>query len=428
MGHRGKLHQGLGLYGLAWKLALPWLKKHTRLQRGFHQRTTFDHLEKADIWIQAASAGEAYLAVALIRTLTFHRPLTILITTTTTQGMDILKKGLASPDIDVCVNLSFFPFDAPPLMEQAVAKVCPSVMVLLETELWPGLLACLKHRRIPVIMVNARLSEKSVSRYRQFPRLCHSLAPDTILAISGEDARRFRQLFPESAVQTMHNIKFDTVLPRNMSQKPWNTPLPRHPFPPSTPVTLLASIRMEEESDVANILAHILQHHPHQVVGLFPRHMHRIPFWQAQLSQMGIPWQLRSTITAPVMPGTTILWDTFGELKAACGHATAAFVGGSLKPLGGQNFLEPVICGVATVTGPYLDNFNWVGQGLFTAGVVTRARDTDTVTHHLCRLIDTPPQRQQTASIGLGYIRRYQGGTDLAVNTIIKTLKSSEKP
>ena len=430
MGHRGKLHQGLGLYGLAWKLALPWLKKNRRLSQGLHQRTTFDHLEKADIWIQAASAGEAYLAIALIRSMRFHRPLTILITTTTVQGMDILKKGLASPDIDphICVTLSFFPFDAPVLMEQAVAKVCPSVMVLLETELWPGLLSCLKHRRIPVVVVNARLSEKSISRYRRFPRLCRSLAPDTILAISGEDARRFRQLFPESAVHTMHNIKFDTVIPRNMDQKPWNTPLPRHPFPPNSAVTLLASIRMEEESDVADILVRILQRHPHLVVGLFPRHMHRIPFWQARLSQMGLPWQLRSTITAPVLPGTTILWDTFGELKAACGHATAVFVGGSLKPLGGQNFLEPVICGAATVTGPYLDNFNWVGQGLFTAGVVTRASDPYAVGHHLCRLLDTPPQRQQTASVGLGYIRRFQGGTALAMNTIIQTLQSSEKP
>ncbi|GAB6142806.1 lipid IV(A) 3-deoxy-D-manno-octulosonic acid transferase [Desulfocicer niacini] len=430
MGHRGKLHQGLGLYGLAWKLALPWLKKNTRLRRGFHQRTNVEHLDKADLWIQAASAGEAYLAVALICAITFHRPLTILITTTTIQGMDILEKGLRSPDMDpqVCVKISFFPFDAPVLMEQAVAKVCPSVMVLLETELWPGLLACLKHRRIPVIMVNARLSEKSVSRYRHFPRLCRTLAPDIILPISGEDARRFRQIFPASTIHTMHNIKFDTLIPRNMTHKPWNTPLPRHPFPPNTPVTLLASIRMEEESHVADILVRILQHHPHQVVGLFPRHMHRIPFWQACLSQMKIPWQLRSTITAPVLPGSIILWDTFGELKAACGHATAAFVGGSLKPLGGQNFMEPVMCGVSTVTGPYLDNFNWVGQGLFTAGVVTRASDTDTVVHHLCRLLDSPPQRQQTASVGLGYIRRYQGGTDLAVNTIIKTLKSSEKP
>ena len=430
MGHWGILHQSFGLYSLAWKVAIPWLKKNTRLRRDFHKRTTFNHLSQADIWIQAASAGEAYLALALIRSRTLHQPITVLITTTTTQGMDILKKGITSQDIPphIYIQVSFFPFDAPLFMEQAVEKIRPNVMVLLETELWPGLLSCLKRRRIPIVMVNARLSPKSVSRYRKFPRLCRALAPDTILAISGEDARRFRQLFPNSVIRTMNNIKFDTVIPGNITKKPWNTPLPRHPFPPQTPVTLLASIRMEEEGDVADILVRILQNHPHQVVALFPRHMHRISFWQERLSHMGMTWQLRSTITAPALPGTIILWDTFGELKAAYGHATTAFVGGSLKPLGGQNFLESVICGAPTVTGPHLDNFDWVGQGLFTAGVVTRAPDTDAVIHHLCRLLGTPSQKQQTANVGLNYIRRYQGGTALALNIIIKTLQSSEKP
>ena len=89
--------------------------------------------------------------------------------------------------------------------------------------------------------------------------------------------------------------------------------------------------------------------------------------------------------------------------------------------------MEPVICGVPTVTGPYLDNFNWVGQGLFTAGVVTRAKNREQVIHHLCRILKTPPQRQKTAAAGLGYLRRYQGGTAMAVNTIIKTLQCSEK-
>ena len=141
-------------------------------------------------------------------------------------------------------------------------------------------------------------------------------------------------------------------------------------------MTLLASIRREEEEETADILGQILFQHPNQVVALFPRHMHRINFWQKTLTTLGLSWKLRSAITRPVLPGTTILWDTFGELKAACFHATAAFVGGSLKPLGGQNFLEPVICGAAAVTGPYLDNFNWVGQGLFTTGVVNRAKNS----------------------------------------------------
>jgi len=300
-------------------------------------------------------------------------------------------------------------------------------MVLLETELWPGLLSSLKKRHIPVIMINARLSEKSVSRYLKTPWLWGALAPDTILAISPEDARKFRLIFPHTDTRTMPNIKFDMVIPKNATDTPVAAPLPGNPLPPKTPVTLLASIRMEEEPEVGYILDQILFRYPNQVVGLIPRHMHRIPFWQQILTDLGRPWQLRSTITAPVPPGTTILWDTFGELKAAYSHATAAFVGGSLKPLGGQNFMEPVMCGAPTVTGPYLDNFNWVGQGLFTTGVVTRAKDKDQVIHHLCRILANPPHRQQTAAASLGYLHRYQGGTAMAVSAIIKTLQRSEK-
>jgi len=428
MGHQGILHRGLGLYGLAWKLALPWLKKNKRLRQGFHQRIAVDHLTPADIWIQAASAGEAYLACALIRAMVPHGPLTVLVTTTTTQGMDILKTVISSPGIPphVLVALSFFPFDDPALMDAAVARVCPNTMVLLETELWPGLLSSLKKQHSPIIMINARLSAKSVSWYLKIPWLWRTLAPDTILAISPEDAQRFRRIFTHTAIGIMPNIKFDMVMPESTTDTP-AAPLPGNPFPPKTPVTLLASIRMEEETEVAYILDQILFRYPHQVVGLIPRHMHRIPFWQQLLTDLGRPWQLRSTITTPVPSGTTILWDTFGELKAAYSHATAAFVGGSLKPLGGQNFMEPVMCGVPTVTGPYLDNFNWVGQGLFTAGVVTRARNREQVVHHLCQIIDTPPQRQKTAAAALGYLRRYQGGTAMAVNTIIKTLQCSDK-
>lgn len=426
---QNRLNRVLGLYGFAWQLALPWLKRTRRLHRGFKQRTTVHHLTQADIWIQAASAGEAYLASALIRTMAPDHALTVLVTTTTPQGMEILRKTLSPTEINphISVDFSFFPFDSPALMDAAVSRICPGIMVLLETELWPGLLAGLNKRQIPILMVNARLSEKSLARYRKAHWLCRILAPHTILAISPEDARRFRKIFPQTTIETMPNIKFDTVIPQDMAKNPECGLLPQNPFPKGTPVTLLASIRREEEEETADILGQILFQHPNQVVALFPRHMHRIAFWQKTLTTLGLSWKLRSAITKPVLPGTTILWDTFGELKAACFHATAAFVGGSLKPLGGQNFLEPIICGAAAVTGPYLDNFNWVGQGLFTTGVVNRAKNSREVIRHLCRHLSSPPQRQKISNRGIDYIRRYQGGTQMAVNTILDTLQSGKR-
>ena len=125
--NQNRLNRVLGLYGVAWQLVLPWLKRTRRLRMGFEQRTTVRHLTRADIWIQAASAGEAYLACALVRAMAPDHALTVLVTTTTPQGMEILKKEIFPLDINphVSVRFSFFPFDVPALMEAAGVKDLP---------------------------------------------------------------------------------------------------------------------------------------------------------------------------------------------------------------------------------------------------------------------------------------------------------------
>ena len=133
-------------YNILWGAALPFLKRHPRLAPTFERRINPVHLQPADIWIQAASAGEAYLSVSIIKALNPDRPVNILLTTTTDQGMEILTQALPpkkfSPRISLCIDI--FPFDSPKAMNQAVQQVNPAVMVLLETELWPAHLYALK--------------------------------------------------------------------------------------------------------------------------------------------------------------------------------------------------------------------------------------------------------------------------------------------
>ena len=413
----------MGCYNLTWKLALPVLKKHHRLKAGLSQRVDASGLPPSDIWIQAASAGESYLAAEILEKFSPDRPTRMVITTTTSQGRDILttalSKGHHAPQVTAKVH--WFPFDLPKIMETALDRVRPGLMILLETELWPGMLHALKSRGIPILILNARMSDKSFFWYMKSRKLWNSLAPDRIMAISSQDARRYEQVFPGAQVETMSNIKFDAIFNAMDQEKKSRD---RHPLiPPKTPLTILASVRKEEEEDVEKILTRILDRFPNQVVALFPRHMHRLIPWQKRLEKAGLAWRLKSMIRGIQPPGTVILWDTFGELKKVYSHGTAAFVGGSLAPLGGQNFLEPMLCGTHTVTGPHLKNFSWVGEEVFTSGLAVKAADWEDVADHLIQALTRPLDRPLGLARGKKFLEKNQGGLKAACKAITLTLK-----
>ena len=156
-----------GFYNFSWSVVLPWLRLNQRLAEGYHQRTLKDKLpEMADLWIQAASVGESFLALEILRSLRVQQPVQILLTTNTRQGIDILTQaqpGRGSDRNHIQTTVRYFPFDKPTIMAAAVAAVRPKLMVLLETEIWPGLLLALKSQGCMIIIVNGRLTEKSFS-------------------------------------------------------------------------------------------------------------------------------------------------------------------------------------------------------------------------------------------------------------------------
>lgn len=441
----------LAVYNFAWQAVLPLLKTHQRLKVGFSRRTSATHFSKCDIWIQAASAGEAYLACSLVKSMHFQAKTRVLISTITVQGMEILVKELVQGlpnhsssnlpdqpqnqnleqkpiqllDPSIEVVLAWFPFDKPSLMERVVKRIDPAVMVLLETELWPGLLSCLKKRGIEIIMVNARLSEKSFKGYLQTAFVWRHLAPDTILATSDREAERFAALFTEATVKVMPNIKFDALATMNGALTKAGTYSNKNQLDPKIPVSILASIRREEEEMAQKILARILKEFPNQVVAIFPRHMERIRSWGKNLSRAGYNWCLRShrSDLKNVEPGSIILWDTFGELKQACSIATTAFVGGSLLPLGGQNFMEPAMAGAATVTGLHLKDFLWVGEEIFQKKIVHRANNWQQVADFMIESLVSGRRRGVQEEQAQNFIKAHQGGTRIAANQITQSLQ-----
>ncbi len=406
------------LYDIAWRAAIPLLRLSARLKDGYNQRRLTSNLPPADLWIQAASGGEAYLAETLIRQLSPGRPTRILVTTNTRQGMEIL--GKISPPITAenphChITAAYCPFDRPALMEAAAAQVNPKLVVLLETEIWPGLLYALRARKCPVHIVNGRMRKNSLAGYRRFAGMLYKIRPESVLAISAADAARFAEIFGKDVVSVMPNIKFDRISFSQEANAVKKSPL----IPAGIDFLVFGSIRREEEGNIKEMLKKIRHECRDAVIGLFPRHMHRIDHWRSVLNQVApTAWRLRSEMAAPAKAGEIILWDTFGELAKAYASATAVFVGGSLAPLGGQNFLEPLTYGIVPVIGPSWENFSWVGDAIFRQGLVEKAANWQQAADRLIRQMRTPPDNERIIRTARAYISTRQGGTEQACRRI----------
>ena len=357
--------------------------------------------------------------------------------------MDLLEQ--TKTRINEPIELAFFPFDQPAIMERAVRHIAPQVMVLLETEIWPGLLAALRRHNRRVVIINGRMTEKSLKGYEMMRGLWPALSPDRVLAVSRADADRFARLFGGKRVEVMPNIKFDRV---RMTPEPdgakadtqSGTGAATLALPAEAPFVVLGSIRQEEEADAGRMIRALLRRRPDLVIGLFPRHMHRLSAWQEHLNSMeppgsagrlgqkGLHWIFRSRMhETPVLPGTLVLWDRFGELAAGYAHADAVFVGGSLAPLGGQNFLEPLMYGHVPVIGPSWENFAWVGPEVFTRGLVRRVENWQAAATELIRQLEAAPARNEIKRAASAYVAAHQGGTRQACQAIVEMLAAGEK-
>ena len=361
-----------GAYGLSWTAARPLLRRHKRLRDGFDSRLVPSGWPadpgdsrplRTDIWLQAASGGEAYLVWELLRHFaTLHGPgkdMRVLATTWTKQGLETLQKMRAMLEAEhpwLEIRTAYFPLDAPEIMRRAVAQARPRVVGLLETELWPGLMLACRKQNVPMIILNGRMTEKSLRNYLRLEAagFWSAMPPEHVCAISQADAERFARLFDARRVEVVPNIKFDRAAAAGSISVSGELLrlLPREAHAGRT--VLLASVREQEEPELLATIRALREENPTVIIA--PRHMHRVPAWQKLLEGKGV---LREGRTAPFDAGSLVIWNTFGELGQLYQCADAVFVGGSLAPLGGQNILEPLALGRVPCTGPYLDNFAW---------------------------------------------------------------------
>ena len=320
----------------------------------FGQRFGFGYprLHKGSIWIHAVSVGEVQAAVPLIRALMRRYPdKVMLITTVTPTGAARVRQQFGNS-----VQHCYIPFETPNAVTNFFDSVNPQIALIMETEIWPNLYHECGRREVPLVLVSARISPKSVNSYRKFlPLFRETLSHGIVIAAQSEmDAERFRSLGAAAErTYVVGNIKFDIELPDDLQKI--GADLRRDNFE-GRPVWVAASTHDKEEDFVLHAHRIVCERFEDALLILIPRHPERFPGVRSLLHRSGFQYIAR-TDRMPCTPDIQVFFgDTMGEVPLFYAACNVAFVGGTLVPVGGHNLLEPAALGRPVVTGPHLFN------------------------------------------------------------------------
>ena len=360
------------------------------------------------IWIHAVSVGETRACVPLIDALQARYPThQILLTHMTPTGRETGQVLFGSR-----VQQVYLPYDLPGAVRRFLSHFKPSFGLIMETELWPNLIATCRKRQIPLALINARLSERSAHGYARFATLTRDAlnALTFISAQSAADSARLTQLgAPDVAITG--NLKFDVVPPPASDQLRTLLGARR--------VLLAASTREGEEALLLNALA---MPTPQQLLLLVPRHPQRFDVVAALLTARNIAFQRRSE-NLPIRPETqVVLGDSMGEMFAYYGVAEVAIIGGSLLPFGGQNLIEACALGVPVILGPYTHNFSQAADDAVNAGAALRVADAGAALAKAQALLANPEKREKMSAAALKFAADHRGAVDKTMALITEKL------
>lgn len=362
-------------------------------------------LGQPSIWVHAVSVGEVQAAAALVRSLLDRYPGRPLVLTTMTPTGSERARALFG---DRVVH-SYLPYDLAGAVRRFFTWARPQLAIIMETELWPNLYHESGRRGVPLVLASARVSPRSVGRYRRLLSLFReTLSHGIVIAAQTEaDAERFRALgaSPERTHVT-GNIKFDFRLPEDVLTLGGEF---RARHAPGRPVWIAASTHAGEEGAVLAAHQAVLARRPDALLLWVPRHPERFPAVAAQLERAGLPFVTRSSGAACAPATQVFLGDSMGELTTFYAAADLAFVGGSLVPIGGHNLLEPAALGVPAVTGPHNENAADIAALLMEAGATQRLGGEAELAPAVLRLLDDAGERRRRAEAGLATVARSRG-------------------
>lgn len=350
------------------------------------------HSKKFDqsIWVHAVSVGEVIAALPLIHALTQrYSTIPIIVTTMTPTGRERIHRTFGGK-----IHTRYLPYDLPGAIHRFLQSTKPLMGIIVETELWPNLLRICQNKTIPIVLANARLSAISCRRYQSITWITKNMLPAIaqIAAISPSDANRFITIGAKSEqVVVTGNIKFDLTLPETLwaQSEELRTMLGRDRL-----IWIAASTHHDEETIILNAHQQLRSQYPHLLLILAPRHPERFNNIFTLCQKYGLTIR-RSQAQGALLAETAIfLGDTMGELMLLYSVSDIVFVGGSLIPHGGHNFIEPASLSKPMLTGPHFFNFETIGQQFITANALTVVQDAETLTTALHSILQNETLRQ----------------------------------
>ena len=416
------------LYSLFFRIALPfvllrlWWIGRTNPEAFVRWQERLGYVEAFDepvIWVHAVSVGETIAAAPLVKALLRRNPdIPILMTAMTPTGSARARALFGDR-----VHYAFSPYDTPGAVRRFVGRVRPRALVIMETELWPNMIALSRQSEVPIFLINARLSSRSARGYERVASLVRPLLRSIswIAAQAEEDAGRFLRIgaTPES-VSVTGSIKFDVEVSDEVRAESSGL---RAALGADRPVWIAASTHEGEDRQILEAHQQILEHFPNALLMIVPRHPERFDDVARLIDAMGLSLVRRSQSGSDgggKVGSEVYLGDTMGELLMLYGASDVAFVGGSLIERGGHNPLKPAAWGIPVVSGPHIFNFETIydrldsGQGLFITD------SAESLAQCVVHLFSDKSSAQKAGHNALAVVNANRGALEKVVDGIVK--------
>jgi 3-deoxy-D-manno-octulosonic-acid transferase len=374
------------------------------------------------LWVHAVSVGEVQAASGLVRALHERYPdLPVTVTTVTPTGAQRARVLFGDS-----VGHGYLPYDLPGAVRRFLDRVRPGVAIILETEIWPTLYHELGRRGIPLVIASARLSTRSVDRYKLFSTLLRDTLSHGVVigAQTAADAERFRAI--GAAADRVHvtgNVKFDLEIPPATVAAGREF---RAGAAPSRPVWIAGSTHEGEEEAALDAHARVREAHPEALLILVPRHPQRFEAVRTLLRRRDVPFAQRSSGAAPGPREAVFLLDTLGELQTFYAAADVAFVGGSLVPVGGHNLLEPAVLGMPMASGPHTQNAQDVAELLQQCGALRIVRSREELAQRVTAWFDDPARARADGQRGRQVVAQSRGAVGRLVALIVPLVRATD--
>lgn len=392
------------------------------------------------IWFHAVSMGESNAAKAIIQQLLAKHPeLNIVVTTTTPTGAKQIIEGLGD-----AVTHHYSPCDLPGTIKRFVKRIKPKALIIMETELWPNWLHYLKISEVPVVLANARLSQKSADQYSKIASLSQQMmsALTLVLPVGEQDGQRYIDLGLEPGrCRVTGNIKFDQTFDINGHDSyfpMWDDPLAAHSSNHSSnhssdekslggasssdkvesAVWIAASTHKGEDEIILKAHQKILQELPDAKLIIVPRHPERFSEVAQLISSYELKFSRRSQPDDWDKSSQVLLGDSMGEMMMAFKLAQVAFVAGSLIPVGGHNIIEPASIGKPVLSGPYVHNFAEVFKELEASGGAKTAASEGDISSIVIDLLGSPEKAREMGCRAKAVIEKNRGALDKTIQEL----------